>query len=540
MWRRQLLSVALVLSLLVHLAVCAPSTTSDATDAAAEKKTSSNSRASNPPKQEQQQQVADEEQQLEKLKASTAAKGVSVLKSQKQTMTNINGKVESVSEKHEKVQDPATGRTVAQVSQETVQSQAGPNSKPDTVSHTVVDVPGRGVHKATVTHNGRRIESRSGGGSRSGSSGSSKEMNNEDYYQPLEGIQYTPADMAEYIYRTGDEDGVTLAIEELIREGLLSQDEAISYLEEVKMDLEMLKAQDERETRMRAVAARRAAMMASQESQEEKALEQARLRERAATRMAMRGQRLLAESDESGEEMKQHHQLPSRVHFPRQDIDSNNKRKPESSYRRNKGSLYDERDKDEMMSPSSASASGGSGAASDADVADYEDMLERLRLADFISKELSLEEVIYQLAKQMFAQSVIKGNSDAEEALKRFTTFLQQESARGRISPDLQRKVIDVMLAALVDTVGEHPELAAMQPGPVMMTNNNNKQQQQADNIVQGGGMKGNNLLSKQQLLKSKTTNSEQLTEGKEFHPHQENKQPDSSLKTAAAKKKTA
>lgn len=36
------------------------------------------------------------------------------------------------------------------------------------------------------------------------------------------GIQYSPQDMAEYVFWTGDEKGVTLAIEEFLQEGLVS------------------------------------------------------------------------------------------------------------------------------------------------------------------------------------------------------------------------------------------------------------------------------------------------------------------------------
>ena len=42
---------------------------------------------------------------------------------------------------------------------------------------------------------------------------------------------------------------------------------------------------------------------------------------------------------------------------------------------------------------------------------DYEDLLERLRVADFLYTEYSLEEVIYQLAKVMFSQSLTRGKS---------------------------------------------------------------------------------------------------------------------------------
>lgn len=40
---------------------------------------------------------------------------------------------------------------------------------------------------------------------------------------------------------------------------------------------------------------------------------------------------------------------------------------------------------------------------------DYQDLLERLRVADFLYTEYSLEEVIYQLAKVMFSQSLTRG-----------------------------------------------------------------------------------------------------------------------------------
>jgi hypothetical protein len=40
---------------------------------------------------------------------------------------------------------------------------------------------------------------------------------------------------------------------------------------------------------------------------------------------------------------------------------------------------------------------------------DYEEVLERLRVADFLYTEYSLEEVIYQLAKVMFSQSLNRG-----------------------------------------------------------------------------------------------------------------------------------
>jgi hypothetical protein len=45
---------------------------------------------------------------------------------------------------------------------------------------------------------------------------------------------------------------------------------------------------------------------------------------------------------------------------------------------------------------------------------DYEELLERLRVADFLYTEYSLEEVIYQLAKVMFSQSLNRGQHDMQ------------------------------------------------------------------------------------------------------------------------------
>lgn len=90
---------------------------------------------------------------------------------------------------------------------------------------------------------------------------------------------------------------------------------------------------------------------------------------------------------------------------------------------------------------------------------DYDETTSRLRLADFLYAEYSLEEVIYQLAKVMFTQSLHEGSEKAQVALQKLTGFLESEGAHGRISPALQKKVLDVLLVALSDTLNESPEL---------------------------------------------------------------------------------
>lgn len=73
---------------------------------------------------------------------------------------------------------------------------------------------------------------------------------------------------------------------------------------------------------------------------------------------------------------------------------------------------------------------------------EYDELLERLRLADFLYTEYSLEEVIYQLAKVMFTQSLTRGNAEAQKALQKFTGFLESEAEQGHISRALEKKVL--------------------------------------------------------------------------------------------------
>lgn len=49
----------------------------------------------------------------------------------------------------------------------------------------------------------------------------------------------------------------------------------------------------------------------------------------------------------------------------------------------------------------------------------------------------------------MFSQSLVRGSEEAQVALQRLTGFLESEGTHGRISPALQKKILDVLLTAL-------------------------------------------------------------------------------------------
>lgn len=89
--------------------------------------------------------------------------------------------------------------------------------------------------------------------------------------------------------------------------------------------------------------------------------------------------------------------------------------------------------------------------------------LKRLR-GSSLYDEYTLEEIIYWLAKDMFAHSIVKGDQSAEEALARFANFVETEVSQNKLSGEVEKKVLDIMLAALVDMLREFPN--AQYSGP--------------------------------------------------------------------------
>ena len=94
-----------------------------------------------------------------------------------------------------------------------------------------------------------------------------------------------------------------------------------------------------------------------------------------------------------------------------------------------------------------------------------EEHLDEAHIVELLSNEYSLEEIIYQLARILFSQSLSQGiyhplsklnlaksihcirineagHPEAEEALKKFADFLEKESKEGKMSPQLQKKVL--------------------------------------------------------------------------------------------------
>lgn len=311
-----------------------------------------------------------------------------------------------------KEQVKSDGVTIAKVSHH-VDSEAprGEHSAPVNKLRTEVDIPEQNIHRTIIQESGHNPVITDNGNRRGINPNMNQELANEmnKYNSFSGGVQYSPLDMAEYVFWTGDEKGVTMAIEEFLQEGLMTRDEAITFLQEIKFNLDYLQAHYSQQG------------LYSQDLTKDR------------SNSIHKYMRL------NKPQLNNRHE--DTMHSP---YDVSDMRPALSK----KSLINVNEDGQELMKPDRAE-----------DEEDYEELLEKLRVADFLYTEYSLEEVIYQLSKIMFTQSLTRGSAEAQAALQKFTNFLETEAEEGHISRALEKKVLDVLIAALTDTLTEHPEL---------------------------------------------------------------------------------
>lgn len=226
------------------------------------------------------------------------------------------------------------------------------------------------------------------------------------------GGQYSAFDMAQYVFWTGDEAGVARAVEELIQKGLMTRENAIKFLRDIRLGIDYLQntyssSSLKSDSHSHVERDSSTAMIVATESPTTTATH---------TEAVVDNSLLDQPATLSPEIVKVIERLPSLL------------------------KLNDLNEEAESTQ-------------------DYDDVVGRLRLADFLYAEYSLEEVIYQLAKVMFTQSLTRGSEPAQIALEKLTAFLETEGTHGRISPALQKKILDVLLAALADILADNPKL---------------------------------------------------------------------------------
>ncbi|KAL0882569.1 hypothetical protein ABMA27_001022, partial [Loxostege sticticalis] len=271
--------------------------------------------------------------------------------------------------------------------------------------------------------------------------------NNMDHYSSYTGVQYSPLDMAEYVFWTGDERGVTTAIEDFLQEGLMSKEEAIAFLQEIKFNIDYLRAHYSQN------------LKAAEESAQQEKL-RTMLMEQASAKDYQYRNPVALQSFPFGNSpdiirsiASKNWELSNNLSpIPVLPVSTDLRPEPVKRF-------------DPMLQTNIISTSDYDRDGPIISEEEYEEMMDKLKAADTLYTEYTLEEIIYQLAKMMFSQSLSHDPASARAATQRFMAFLELEAERGQLSRTIEKKVLDVMIAALTDTIGDHPELLQAREG---------------------------------------------------------------------------
>ncbi|XP_013200206.2 uncharacterized protein LOC106142841 isoform X1 [Amyelois transitella] len=272
--------------------------------------------------------------------------------------------------------------------------------------------------------------------------------NNVDHYSSYTGVQYSPLDMAEYVFWTGDERGVTTAIEDFLQEGLMTKEEAIAFLQEIKFNIEYLRAHYSQN--LKAVEE-----SVQQEKLRNMLMEQANAKEYQYRNPVSLQSFPFGNSPDIIRTIANKNWELSNNLSPIPILPVTSDVRPEPMKR-----TYDPMLQTNIISTSDYDRDGQIITEEE-----YEEMMDKLKAADTLYTEYTLEEIIYQLAKMMFSQSLSRDPASARAATQRFMAFLELEAERGQLSRTIEKKVLDVMIAALTDTIGDHPELLQAHEG---------------------------------------------------------------------------
>lgn len=245
--------------------------------------------------------------------------------------------------------------------------------------------------------------------------------------------QYSSFDMAQYVFWTGDEAGVARAVEEFIEQGLMTRENAIKFLRDIRLGIEYL--QSSYANRVFPDQLRDNFIKKHSHNTNPMPTPTPATTTTTTTTTTTKKPFLTTTSERtrSGGISRDGHQMALNQHLDRT-IESI----PSVMRFQDVNNVHHEREHSE-----------------------HDEAAGRAKIAKFLYTEFSLEEVIYQLGKVMFSESLAHGSDHAQQELQRLTDFLEEQGKQGMISPELQKKVLDVLLQALSDTLVEHPELLA-------------------------------------------------------------------------------
>ncbi|XP_076324549.1 uncharacterized protein LOC143232696 isoform X2 [Tachypleus tridentatus] len=382
----------------------------------------------------QEHEISNEVQQLDQLRGQHG-QDVAFLETESIQSENINGNQQASKTKENTI--IADNQVLANWKETQKMNQEPNEQKPHTSTKTGVQIPLLGIHKTNVDNSDDADKFGPNEKQKKDvvnwTLPSARDTSNNDYDTKFSGLQYSPEDLAEYILRTDDEKGVAMAIEELLTEGLMTREKAIFYLQEVKTELNHMREQYEQVHRM----------------VEEKEIK--RGQQEAAQELKPKLQRLPTQKDNRPETFVHEESVKA---VPTKETKVRAVPTAVTKPKASPSNVY----QPPTLRPKPYNAAIYEPVEQQPDV-DMIMIMEKLRSAESFNEEYILKEIIYQLAKNMFEQSIFIGDPVAEESLTRFSNFLATQVATNRISREMEQTVLAIVSTALVDSLQEYSGL---------------------------------------------------------------------------------
>ncbi|XP_076334437.1 uncharacterized protein LOC143238249 [Tachypleus tridentatus] len=389
---------------------------------------------------QEDQQMANELEQLAQLR-SPHGEEVAFVETEHYHTKDINGRQQAAKTKESMALE--NNRVLTHWKQTQDLSKEPGERKPHISTKTEVDIPSLAIHKTKVesSDDSDKVNSEQKKDTLGWKEPETRQKT-EDFDTKYSGLQYSPADLADYIMRTNDEKGVAMAIDELLTEGLMTREQAIAYLQDVKTELIYMRKQYEQAHHQEEINGE----VKTKKGQEE------------TVQYSKPKQQDLSMQKDDHPKTVVRNKFPtatpteeSKIAVPTAAVRAKPNSEPLGVYKTSVLRSPSERQKFTVNEPVEQHPE-----------VDMAMIIDKLRAAGSLYEEYTLKEIIYQLAKDMFEQSILRGNPSAEDALSRFSNFLETQVATNKISREMEQTVLDIMSTALIDSLREYPDLIRM------------------------------------------------------------------------------
>lgn len=157
----------------------------------------------------------NEIEELADLAAESGSPNLGLEKQQSFSYHNSNGKVDSKARTASKVFNSQTGNIISDLQQETL-------GQDSSKTKTKLDIPAANIHQSVISQN-----------------------NGEDTlpkadYDYTEAFKFTPAAVAEYLFRSGEFQELEEALADLVNSSIMTQQQADTYREDVRKEYNVL------------------------------------------------------------------------------------------------------------------------------------------------------------------------------------------------------------------------------------------------------------------------------------------------------------